>query len=438
MSIDTHYEVARNVPNHRIVRRAIVIGRAMPPSRHDFARGRPIDIDPRRTSLVEARPCVTSCAESTHGVPPGTRRTDLIGANRQERRQTVRAARGVQEYAAATSQPRPTTAFEADSMTGSASGHDVYNATVERIVRAHDELMILRVRPDAPAEPFEPGQYTTLGLGYWEPRIPGAQPETLDERQRNTLCKRAYSIGCPMLDKEDRVVRTADIDFLEFYVTLVRWADHPPGLTPRLFALAEGARIFLGPRAHGHYTLAEIGPDDDVLFAATGTGEAPHNAMLAELLGRGHRGRIAMATCARYRQDLAYLETHRRLERLFPPYRYLPLTTREPENTDPSAPGYVGKQYLQSYFASGGLEAALGWPLDPQRAHVFLCGSPAMIGAPRIMHGDEPVYPEPAGMVEVLMQRGFRLGAAAAHPARSTVDAGASADRANIHFEKFW
>ena len=44
-----------------------------------------------------------------------------------------------------------------------------YNAGVEYVRHVHDELMILRVRPDGERPHFVPGQYTTLGLGgiWW-------------------------------------------------------------------------------------------------------------------------------------------------------------------------------------------------------------------------------------------------------------------------------
>ncbi len=64
----------------------------------------------------------------------------------------------------------------------------------------------------------------------------------------------------------------------------------------------------------------------------------------------------------------------------FPQYRYLPFTTRDPENLDPSHPKYVGKQYLQDLFTSGQLAEAAGDDLSPSNTHVFLCGNPAMIG----------------------------------------------------------
>ena len=66
--------------------------------------------------------------------------------------------------------------------------------------------------------------------------------------------------------------------------------------------LREGDRLFLGEKITGHFTLDPVQPDDTVVFLATGTGEAPHNYMLWELLRRGHRGRILSACCVRYRQ----------------------------------------------------------------------------------------------------------------------------------------
>ncbi len=299
-----------------------------------------------------------------------------------------------------------------------------YNATVVGARRIHDEQLILRVQPDAGRLRFQPGQYTLLGLGVWEPRSDGITNGREGDSPPASLIRRAYSVGCPLLE-DGRLVTTSQIDFLEFDITLVsKTTDEPPPLTPRLFALREGDRLFLGQHAHGHYTLDYLQPDDDVVFFGTGTGEAPHNAMIAELLGRGHRGRICCCTCARYLLDLPYLEIHRELERRFPNYRYFALTTREPENIDSSHPQYTGKQYLQDFLCSGSFEEQARWTLDPARAHVYLCGNPAMIGLPRKAHDGHPIYPEPPGMVEALVNRGFRIDE--------------PRNVGNVHFEKYW
>ena len=300
-----------------------------------------------------------------------------------------------------------------------------YNATATHIHRVHDELMILRVQLDEGRLDFAPGQYTVLGLGYWEPRVPGCQEEQLDEKHLQSLVRRAYSISCPLLDDNGQLFRANQGPFVEFYVTLVRSsALHPPALTPRLFALTEGDRLFLSTHVHGHYTLEDVRPEDTVIFAATGTGEAPHNAMLVELLASGHRGRIASLNCVRNHRDLAYLPKHRELERRFSNYRYVALTTREPENLDPAFPGYIGKRYLQDFFSAESFERESGCRLDPRNTHVFLCGNPEMIGVPHHTHDPAKRYPQPRGMVEVLERRGFQVDQ--------------PHEPGNVHFEKYW
>ena len=89
-----------------------------------------------------------------------------------------------------------------------------------------------------------------------------------------------------------------------------------------------------------------------MVFLSTGTGEAPHNYMLWELLRRGHQGRILSACCVRYRRDLGYLAIHEELMRRYPNYTYLPLTTREADTVE-------HKVYIQDLITSG---AAGGTP----------------------------------------------------------------------------
>jgi ferredoxin--NADP+ reductase len=160
------------------------------------------------------------------------------------------------------------------------------------------------------------------------------------------------------------------------------------------------------------------------VFVATGTGEAPHNAMIAQLLAAGHRGRIVAVTCVRYRRDLAYLSAHRTLQAMFANYQYVPLTTREPENLEPCVADYVGKRYVQDYFRSGDFERDTGLALRPDRLHVFLCGNPRMIGAPRREAGGTAALQRLPGMSEVLAERGFTLDQPGA--------------LGNIHAERYW
>jgi ferredoxin--NADP+ reductase len=293
-----------------------------------------------------------------------------------------------------------------------------YNATVTYYRRIHEELAVIRVRPDFPIHSYKPGQYTTIGAGYWEPRVADCQPEELDPAQVTKLVKRAYSISSSVLGDDGQLLRKEDENYLEFYIVLVRDAERrPPALTPRLFAMQEGSRLFVSEKITGTYTLDNVRPDDTVLFMATGTGEAPHNKMLLELLRMSHPSMIASIVCVRFRGDLGYFDVHQQLIAQSPNYRYIWLTTREQENLQ-------NKLYIQDLIRTGELERRLGRPIDPAHTHAFLCGNPKMIGVPERSAGGQLQYPKPTGVVELLEQRGFKCDRAR--------------EPGNIHFEKYW
>lgn len=290
-----------------------------------------------------------------------------------------------------------------------------YNASLSHI-RAHNpELWVMRVVPDEPIDPFLPGQYTTLALGYWEPRSDEAHEE-LKPGQEQKMARRSYSVSSSMIDESGELL-PPHTPFVEFYIVRVKPGEEEiPALTPRLFLKEEGDRLFMGRKFTGRYTLEGVEPTDNVVFLSTGTGEAPQNAMIAELLRRGHEGRILNVVTVRYSADLAYTEQHAVLVERFPRYRYLTLTTREAENLD-------NKIYIQDLVASGRVEEELGAPLDPATTHVFICGNPAMIGLPT-WTDDDPTFPEPLGVCQQLHERGFTID----H--RKT--------RGNVHYEEFW
>jgi ferredoxin--NADP+ reductase len=293
-----------------------------------------------------------------------------------------------------------------------------YNATVTYFRRIHDELAVIRVRPDFPIPQHKAGQYTTIGAGYWEPRVEGCQPEHLDPGQPIKVVKRAYSISSSVLHDDGHLLRPEEEDHLEFYIVLVRDAEkRPPALTPRLFAMQQGSRLFVSPKITGGYVLDPVRPDDTVLFMATGTGEAPHNKMLLELLRRGHGGMMASIVCVRLRGDLGYFDVHEKLVARYPNYRYIWLTTREKENLQ-------NKLYIQDLIRGGELEKRIGQAVDPQHTHVFLCGNPKMIGLAEKGPDGKLHYPQPTGVVELLEQRGFKCDR--------------PHEPANIHFEKYW
>ena len=291
-----------------------------------------------------------------------------------------------------------------------------YNATITRFEPTHSDLWVLRVRPDHGDVSHLPGQYASLGLGFWENRIDDAIDPGLDRRWTK-LIRRSYSISHPIFDERGYLARRAREDELEFYIVLVpATAENTPALTPRLALKRPGDRIYLGPKVAGRYTLHGVNdPAATVVFLATGTGEAPHNAMITDLLQRGHFGPIVSAVTVRNLVDLGYLDQHRRLEERFVNYRYLPLPTREPG---------VPKRYIQDLLRDGDLAEAARGQLDPTGTHVFLCGNPAMIGLPEEGDDGGRIFPEPVGMIELLEDRGF------------TLDRRGHAG--NIHFEEYW
>lgn len=285
-----------------------------------------------------------------------------------------------------------------------------YNATVTHFEPTHSDLWVLRVKADQGDRSFVPGQYASLGLGYWEQRIDDALEQDIEDRWHK-LVRRSYSISSRMFDETGYLSDEGGLDELEFYIVLVPPGEgRLPGLTPRLALKRPGDRIYLGPKIAGRYTLDPVtDPASTVLFLSTGTGEAPHNAMSIELLRKGHYGPIVSVVSVRMWADLGYREKHEMLAERYANYHYVPLPTREPD---------IPKRYVQDVLRDGDLEG-LEIPLDPEDTHVFLCGNPAMIGIP-----EDGEFPEPEGVVEILTARGFRLDR--------------RGEIGNIHVEEYW
>ena len=77
-----------------------------------------------------------------------------------------------------------------------------YNGTLVGIERTHESLALFRVKPDFPIPDYKSGQYTTLGLGYWEPRHEDAVEESeINEKKIRRLVRRAYSVSHPIVDE---------------------------------------------------------------------------------------------------------------------------------------------------------------------------------------------------------------------------------------------
>jgi ferredoxin--NADP+ reductase len=225
-----------------------------------------------------------------------------------------------------------------------------YNATASQRVEIAPGLMILRLVPDVLPFVFQAGQYTVLGM-----------KGTVDDPEK--LVRRAYSIASSSRAEE----------FIEFYLALV-----PSGeLTPKLFNLRAGDRLFMGTKATGMFTFARVPRDKHVILVATGTGLAPYMSMLRSEVECGAAQRVVVLHGARYSWDLAYRTELMALSRKCPNISYLPVVSKG--EGDPTWRGLTG--FLQDVLFSGEVERRAGIPLDPEQTHVFLCGNPIMVDA---------------------------------------------------------
>lgn len=239
-------------------------------------------------------------------------------------------------------------------------GNGSYNSTVIQKILMTPGLMTLRIRPDIEVPAFKPGQYTVLGLYNTEPRIPESEPDP-KAYGKETLIKRAYSITSSSVERE----------YIEFYISLVRSGE----LTPRLFTLGHGSRLFIDKRVSGMFTLDKVPAKKDVVFIATGTGLAPYMSMIRSELHRRRSRKYVVLHGASFSWDLGYRDELATMDRLVNSFYYLPTVT-EPEE-DPTWKGWT--DLIQPIITSGRLEETMGDRLTPDIFDVFLCGNPLMI-----------------------------------------------------------
>ncbi len=255
-----------------------------------------------------------------------------------------------------------------------------YNATVIGREEVNPQLVVLRVQSNAALFDFKPGQFAVLGLLGGEPRVPEAAAED-PVSPPDKMIRRAYSIASLSVERR----------YLEFYLALVNSGQ----LTPRLFALRPGSRVFLGPKASGVFTLDRVPTGRTIVLIATGTGLAPYVSMLRTMLVNETQRRFVVLHGARFGWDLGYRGELESLARLRPNFTYIPSITRPDQ--DPHFHGRTGR--IQALVEQGVVEKESGVALDSAQADVFLCGNPDMVKAVKAMlegrgfKADEPGKP---------------------------------------------
>jgi len=252
-------------------------------------------------------------------------------------------------------------------------------------------LAVFRVKPDGwDIREFKPGQYVVLGLPGSAPRCAEADAE---ERSfaPDKLIRRAYSIASSSIERE----------YLEFYVVLVESG----ALTPRLFALELGDRLWLGQKITGTFTLDRVPDGQHLVLIATGTGLAPYISMLHSRLLHDRVGKAAVLQGARHSWDLGYRNDLALVERDYADFTYIPSITR-PSAEETPWHGEVGR--MQEIWLRDPLHELWGFSPSPDNTHVLLCGNPAMIDR----------------LAEILTGQGFHE-----HTKKSP---------GNIHLERYW
>ena len=247
-------------------------------------------------------------------------------------------------------------------VTRSEQAVDLTNAVVTQRIEVAPGLIILRVVPDGWELPdFVPGQFAVLGMPGSAARYGGADEDDV-ERAPGKLIKRAYSIASSSIAQE----------YMEFYVALVSSG----ALTPRLFELSAGDRVFLSKKATGMFTLDQVPEGKHVVLVSTGTGLAPYLSMLRSRLVCGGPVRFAVLHGARHSWDLGYRSELRTLERMCSNFVYMPTISR-PDEEPVAWAGRAG--YVQELWSAPGLEERLGFEATPENTHLFLCGNPSMV-----------------------------------------------------------
>ncbi len=266
------------------------------------------------------------------------------------------------------------------------------NAVVTQRIEVAPGLIILRVAPDGwDLPPFKPGQFAVLGLPPETPRFAMADPDEDPPAKPGALIRRSYSIASSSVEHR----------YLEFYLTLVRSGS----LTPRLYALNVGDRLWLGPRFSGLFTFDQVPAGANLVMVATGTGLAPYMSQLRTDLVHEPARRVAVLHGARHSWDLGYRAELLTMQRLCRNLSYVAIVSRPDEEPVPWD-GPSG--YVQDLWARGELDRAWGARPAPSDTHVFLCGNPGMVDA----------------MTAILSTEGFRE-----HTRQQPGE---------IHVEKYW
>lgn len=233
-----------------------------------------------------------------------------------------------------------------------------YNSTVVGKILITPDLMILRVRTDEPRDKFVAGQYTSIGVLGKETRSPNSvMPIT--HSPMDEMLIRPYSIASANHETQN----------FEFYISQVKSGQ----LTPRLFNLSQGSRMWVDDKILGIFNLNDTPKACNIVMIATGTGLAPYISFLRSHLKENANIKMAVFHGAAYPWDLGYNSELGFIQNTFSNFYYYPTLLKN----ESSWTGLTG--YVQDHLKSGILEDKAGIEINPEKTHFYLCGNPRMV-----------------------------------------------------------
>ncbi len=208
----------------------------------------------------------------------------------------------------------------------------------------NDRLCSLRVKTALPD--FKAGQFTRIAL-----------PE-ITSPERDEMLARAYSL-----------VNAPNDPIAEFYFNLV-----PGGpLSTRLHRLKRGDSVYLSKGVAGFLTLDEVPQCEHLWMLATGTALGPFLSILKTDEPWQRFSKLVLVHGVRSADELTYQTLIQQISAQHSDqFVKLSSVTRETVS-------YTLQQRIPDAIRSGELERMAGLPIDPEQAHVMICGSPAMV-----------------------------------------------------------
>ena len=222
--------------------------------------------------------------------------------------------------------------------TASASRPRLPRAEIVERLDITEDLMVLKLRPDAPYS-YKAGQYCTLGRRGVE---------------------RAYSLAS-----------APEEELLEVFVELVPLPDGV--LTPIMFDMEVGDTMSIRPRAKGIFTLDQRYQKH--VMVATVTGVSPYVGIVRSYLSRedeGHHFYILQG--ASYQDEFTYRDELEAIAREHPDVvTYVPTVSRPDDERNA---GWEGAKGRVNNIVEEWMER---WGLGQDDVLVYACGHPGMI-----------------------------------------------------------